>query len=209
MPQTRKNSTLKVLAIIFSSLIIFSCTTTPKKASLNTMRGFVSDAQGRTVANAHLVLNGKNATESDSSGKFVFTDITYGENTIDITGERIEPRKIVFNFLKEEEIISIRVTTADNILSGIEKAASESNWAEIELLISEYEKSNFNEPIIRWWQAILLLREKSPENATKVRDILQQLKADGYSPNGYEEMMRIVREILPQGEKGIDTTALP
>jgi hypothetical protein len=202
-----KRGTAAIVLIVFS-LAFFSCATRPSSFtnwSKADFFGMVYDGEDMPLGGASVEIDGKNAAESDSSGRFVCSDLQKGKHSIAISlkGYGSFAQEITFN--NRMDVFYLKMYSAAQF---VELSLSENKRGNGKLsreYADKAERIDGNSVQVRFLKASFAYKDSNFEKALEILDLLEKeeynsasiylLKADIYqfgmnSPKQAEENLR-------------------
>lgn len=177
-------------ALIVTAILIFgatSCKTDafrdPTAFDSAPLLGMVYDADNRPVSGAQLVIDGEDGPQTGVNGRLVIPDLERGSHTVVATKEGYERLEVELEFLSRTQVLYLRMTSLEHLLTSAEDALEARRYAEARKLLSRAAKLEAGNPMMRYLRAILAYRTEDYEGAERI--LSQMLDEDLRRPYVY------------------------
>jgi len=165
-------------AIAFlSALLLASCGTLGSNDSKPPFYGMVYDRDNQPVQNAVVVLDGKETAATDVNGRFALANLDPGVYEVELRKEGYEPLSTSVEYFSPTQVLYVKMTSRDQLLSQAETAIAERRWQEASDLVDRADLVDPDNPATLFLRAVVLFRRGQPEEA---RAILEGLLARDY-----------------------------
>lgn len=165
-------------AIAFlSALLLASCATLGSNDSKPPFYGMVYDRDNQPVQNAVVVLDGKETAATDVNGRFALANLDPGVYEVELRKEGYEPLSTSVEYFSPTQVLYVKMTSRDQLLSQAETAIAERRWQEASDLVDRADRVDPENPATLFLRAVVLFRRGQPEEA---RAILESLLARDY-----------------------------
>lgn len=166
---------------ILTAVLLASCATAGKRddpAAFDAapLLGMVYDAEGSPVQGVRITLDGKDAAESDLSGRFIVSGVTRGAHRFGARCEGYETVESEFRFLNRSQVLYLRLHSADQLLSAAERALEAGNIPEAEDALARAGKiDGASKPVLLYLEAIAAWKAGASVPAAEKLRLLAEL----------------------------------
>lgn len=174
---------MKFLYILVISILIISCKSTEvDNLSLsNSLLGVIYDNKSNPVQNVKVIFFDTNENEivqitTDIDGKFFIPDLEFGNYQVFVTSELIIDEEITLNHFDIENVLILKVSTFNDLLSKFEKSLYLNNLKASETLIDNLENSYSGDIYYNYLKAIYNIKINSYSEAEFI--LLNLLKSE-------------------------------
>jgi tetratricopeptide (TPR) repeat protein len=162
---------------LLSALLLASCGTLGSNDSKPPFYGMVYDRDNQPVQNAVVVLDGKETAATDVNGRFALANLDPGVYEVELRKEGYEPLSTSVEYFSPTQVLYVKMTSRDQLLSQAETAIAERRWQEASDLVDRADRIDPDNPATLFLRAVVLFRRGQPEEA---RAILEGLLARDY-----------------------------
>lgn len=159
---------MKFVYILVISVLIISCKSTEvDNLSLsNSLLGVIYDNKSNPVQNAKVIFFDNNEDEiaqitTDIDGKFFIPNLEFGNYQVLVTSEFIIDEEITLKHFDIENILIIKVSTFQDLLSKFEKSLYVNNFKASKNLMEDLEKTYSKEIYYNYLKAIYNIKINS------------------------------------------------
>lgn len=138
--------------------------------------GMVYDGRNEPCQGARIDVDGAAGPSTDLSGRFTVQDLPRGAHAIGVSKPGYERLEVAFEFSDKSQVLYLKVTSLEQLLSRLEDALAQRKLAEAGSLVTRAEAVNASHTDVRYLKAVYLL--KSGEAAAAAA-MLEQLLVDG------------------------------
>lgn len=190
---------------ILIMFIFCSCATKPatvdESLEMPPINGMIYDYDNVPVSAAVIRVNAEKKAVSDINGRFFLSGLEPSNFSISVEREGYEAKSVSLEYSNPNQILYIKIFSAEQLLSLAEKALEKRDWATTEMYLRRAGKIRPDDVSVRFIQAVLAFRKDDPR---KSQEALESLIADGVNdPFVHLFLADIFQFKLNQPEKAI------
>lgn len=138
--------------------------------------GMVYDGRNEPCQGARIDVDGAAGPSTDLSGRFTVPDLARGPHAIAVSKQGYERLDVAFDFTDKSQVLYLKVTSLEQLLSRLEEALAQRNLGEAGALVARAEAVKASHTDVRYLKAVYLLKSGEPGQAAA---LLEQLIAEG------------------------------
>lgn len=140
------------------------------------VNGMIYDQENRPCFNVKVTLNNELSVKSDIMGRFILPSTPPGTHTLLFEKDDYETLLIDFPFQDRMQVVYVKITSLDQLVSMAENSIAERKWLEAEDLLNRAMAIEGGLPLIQYLRATLALKKGEFETS---RSILESMVASG------------------------------
>ena len=200
---------MKAASFILMTLLVGACATTPGYGKSN-LNGMVYDYDNQPVPSAQIRIDDERTAVSDVNGRFFLADIEPGTYSISVKREGFESIQVNLDYTKQNQILYVKMYSADQLLALAEKALEKRDWDTTESYLKRAGKIRSDNASVRFIQSVILFRKGDAQQA---RTELEKMIADGandpfihlFLADILQYRLNQPKEAIPHLEKFLDS----